>query len=341
MPASTPSGPAPSGPAPSGPNSAGPGTSARPGDRLDRVLARAAAVLADVGVESPRLDARLLLGAAAGLTPGQLLACPEQPIDAAAAARFAELLARRQAREPVSRILALREFWSLDFALGPATLDPRPQSETLIEAVLARLEHRAAPRAVLDLGTGSGCLLLALISELPGAWGLGVDLDPVALGVARLNAAALGLGARACFLAADWGAALVGRWDVILCNPPYVEAAEIGRLAPEVAAFDPWLALDGGADGLAAYRRVVPHIGRLLTPGGLTALEVGADQAPAVTAMVRQSGLHPLDQPCDLAGVVRCVLAGHRPEERPIATAEKGDEKKGVGIAGDSDYLKR
>ncbi len=225
----------------------------------------------------------------------------------------------------MSRILGSREFWSLDFALGPATLDPRPQSETLIEAVLARLEDRTAPRAVLDLGTGSGCLLLALISELPGAWGLGVDLDPAALGVARLNAAALGLGARTCFLAADWGAALVGRWDVILCNPPYVEAAEIGRLAPEVAAFDPWLALDGGDDGLAAYRRVVPHIGRLLTPSGLTALEVGADQAPAVTALLRQSGLHALDQTCDLAGVAHCILAGHRPEGAADRHGGKGE----------------
>jgi release factor glutamine methyltransferase len=283
---------------------------AEAGERLDAVLGQAVADLRAAGVETARLDARLLLAAALGATPAQVLAYPERRIGPSESARFAALLARRRAREPVSRILGRREFWSLDLAIGPATLDPRPDSETLVEALLARLGDPGAPRALLDLGTGSGCLLLALLSELSGASGLGVDLDPAALAVARENAVSLGLAGRARFLAGDWGAALAGPWDAVVCNPPYVESAALERLTPEVAGFDPRAALDGGADGLDAYRALAPDLVRLLAPGGLAALEVGAGQAEDVEALLARAGLRPLGRVADLSGVVRCLLAG-------------------------------
>lgn len=286
---------------------------ARAGERLEAVLGRAVAALSAVGVDSARGDARLLLADTLGATPAQVMAYPERRLNPAEAGRFSALLARRRAREPVSRILGRREFWSLDLAIGPATLDPRPDSETLVEAVLTHLDDRARPRTLLDLGTGSGCLLLALLAELPGAWGLGVDLDPAALAVARTNAESLGLDGRARFLAGDWGMALAGPWDVVVCNPPYIESAAVRRLAPEVAGFDPRAALDGGADGLAAYRRLVPDLDRLLAPGALVALEVGAGQADAVEALLSQAGLATIGRVPDLSGVARCLLAGRGP----------------------------
>ena len=279
---------------------------------LEAALRWGQACLRDADVESPRGDARLLLAAALGLSPGELMMAGECTLTPAELRGFDALIERRCRREPVSRILGRREFWSLDLAITPSTLDPRPDSETLVEAVLGRIEDHDRPQWVLDLGTGSGNLLLAVLAALPAAWGVGLDRDTAALAAAARNAGRLGLAGRAAFVASDWGAALAGNWDVILCNPPYVRTGDIGGLAPEVARFEPRAALDGGSDGLEAYRRVVPEVARLLAPDGLAALELGAGQAATVAGLARDQGLEPRDCLPDLAGIQRCLLLGHQ-----------------------------
>ncbi|HXP77293.1 MAG TPA: peptide chain release factor N(5)-glutamine methyltransferase, partial [Stellaceae bacterium] len=220
------------------------------------------------------------------------------------------LLARRSAREPVSRILGYREFWSLRFELSAAALDPRPDSETLVESVLAALGARGRAFRILDFGTGSGCLLLALLSELPNAIGTGIDCSEGALETARRNAAALGLAGRARFVRGNWGDGLTGKWDVILANPPYIPSHELPGLMPEVALYEPRPALDGGADGLEAYRALAPAIARLLAPTGIAALEVGAGQATAAAGIMAKAGLALRTIRHDLSGVDRCLVLG-------------------------------
>ncbi len=279
---------------------------------LAQALTAAAGRLAAAGVEDPRRDARLLIAAAIAVGPERLIAEPERVLDGAEAARFEASIARRVAREPVSRILGRRGFWSLELEITPDTLDPRPDSETLVGAVLARIEAQGlagAPLSVLDLGTGSGCLLLALLSELPAATGLGLDISVPALEVARRNARRLGLSHRVRFAAGDWGAGLDGLWKVIVSNPPYITVDEIGGLAPEVARYDPRLALTAGCDGLDAYRKLLPQAARLLEGGGTLALEVGRGQQDAVTDLLATSGFIPLGRYRDLGGIERCLLA--------------------------------
>ena len=278
-----------------------------------QALTWAAAALHAAGVDGARRDARLLLARALGTGVEQVFGYPDRVLDGRQAADFTALVHRRAQREPVSRILGRREFWSLDLKITSATLDPRPDSETLVEAVLARIDDVAAPLAILDLGTGSGCLLLALLSELPRARGLGVDIDSAALVVARENAASLGLASRADFAIGDWGREITGSWQVIVSNPPYIKDLEIVGLAPEVARFDPPAALFGGPDGLAAYQRLAPDLSRLLAPGGLAALEVGEGQAAAVERILAAvglagAGLAPSGRARDMAGTVRCLL---------------------------------
>ncbi|MEX0759323.1 MAG: peptide chain release factor N(5)-glutamine methyltransferase [Tistlia sp.] len=280
---------------------------------LGGALAEGAARLAAAGIEGARRDARLLLAAAAGLEPAAVVAWPERPLPPAAEAAFRSLVARRAAREPVARILGRREFWSLSFAISPATLDPRPDSETLVEALLARTPDRRRPLAVLDLGTGSGCLLLALLSELPAAWGLGLDRSQEAVRVARGNGEALGLGQRAGFLVGDWGAALAPRaptqrFDLIVSNPPYLADDELAALEPEVGRHDPRGALEGGPDGLEAYRTLAMDLPRLLRPGGWAAIEIGAGQSASAAAVLAAGGLAPAALLPDLAGRPRALL---------------------------------
>ena len=273
-------------------------------------VATAADRLRRAGIADARREARLLVGVALGWDAARVLGFPETELTAAAGERLATMLARRAAREPISRILGHREFWSLQFELSPETLDPRPDSETLIEAALAALGDRSRAYRVLDCGTGTGCLLLALLSELPQATGTGIDLSEGALETARRNAAALGLAARARFIRADWTDGLSGVWDVILANPPYVASDQIDGLEPEVARYEPRRALDGGVDGLAAYRALAPAIARGLAPGGLAAVEIGAGQTQEVTGIMAGAGLALRAVRHDLSGEDRCLVLG-------------------------------
>lgn len=276
---------------------------------VEAVLSDAAAHLRRAGIEAPRRDARLLLTMATGLTAERILAWPGAPLAPADRHRFEDLVRRRAAHEPVSRIAGVREFWSLPFRLTPETLDPRPDSETMVEAVLAAIPDRSAPLRLLDLGTGSGCLLLALLHELPRARGVGVDIAPGVCAAARENARFLGLDGRAGFVAGDWTSSLAGRFDVVLSNPPYIADADMDRLEAAVARFDPRRALAGGTDGLDAYRTILPEAGRLLAPGGLLAVEIGADQHEAVGGLFSAAGLDSPREIRDLAGIVRCLMA--------------------------------
>ncbi|MSP50218.1 MAG: peptide chain release factor N(5)-glutamine methyltransferase [Alphaproteobacteria bacterium] len=265
--------------------------------------------LAEAGVEAARLDARLLLASVAGMSATAVLRDPERVLSIDAEAAFGRLVERRCRREPVSRILGRREFWSLDFAVSLATLDPRPDSETVVEAALARFAPEP-PRRVLDLGSGSGCLLLAVLSERPGWTGLGIDIAPDAVAVARANARTLGLDARARFQAGDWDQGLVGPFDLILSNPPYIPSREVAGLAPEVSLFEPRRALDGGSDGLDAYRALAPAAARLLAPRGCAVLELGGGQIGAVAALMATAGLAEIERRRDLAGIERCLVLG-------------------------------
>jgi release factor glutamine methyltransferase len=275
------------------------------GCAIDEVAGR----LAAAGITEARREARLLAAEATRLNSAAVIAHPERELSSSEKERLAGFVRRREGREPISRILGWREFWSLRFALGPETLDPRPDSETLIAAGLESVD-RTRPLSVLDLGTGSGCLLLALLSELPNARGLGIDLSPAALAVAVANAESLGLLSRALFRLGDWGSALNERFDLILCNPPYVRAGEIAGLAPEVAKFDPMLALAGGVDGLDAYRRLSRELPRLLGHSGRAIIEVGEGQSASVAAILGGGGLTLLGQRDDLAGTPRCLILG-------------------------------
>jgi len=275
---------------------------------VHRAIAAAAARLAAAGVDAPAVDARLLAAAALELDRAGLLAQRDRPLAPDEAAALAALVGRRAVREPVSRILGRREFWSLGFAVTPATLDPRADSETLVAAVLDRLGDRREAWRILDLGTGSGCLLLALLAELPAARGIGVDRDPVAARAARDNARRLGLADRARFAVGDWAESIRGPVDAIVANPPYIATQDIDALAPEVARYDPRPALDGGPDGLDAYRRIIPQAATLLAPRGFLALEVGATQSTAVAAMADAAGFGPIATIADLGGLPRVVI---------------------------------
>lgn len=275
--------------------------------KIAEALRDGTARLAAAGIDSAMSDARILLMHALGIDRTGLLSRAAEALQAEAAARYSAALDRRAAREPVSRILGHREFWSLDFGLGPATLDPRPDSETLVEAALAAAPDR--PLRVLDLGTGTGCLLLAVLHDRPSAFGIGVDRSEAAARVARDNARALGLADRAAILVGDWATALAGRFDLVLSNPPYIPEADIAALEPEVRDHDPRLALSGGTDGLNAYRALAGALPDLLAPGGTAVVELGIGQAADVSALFRGAGLDIAGTPHDLAGIPRCVVA--------------------------------
>jgi release factor glutamine methyltransferase len=262
-------------------------------------------------LDSPELDARLLIGHALGLDHATLAASAARILEPAEASAIAVLAGRRHAHEPVARIVGVKEFWSRDFAVDAATLVPRPETETVVEAALAAIDTcggRARALRIADLGTGCGAIVLALLTELPNAFGVGGDISMRALTVARGNARSLGLG-RAAFVACDMAAALHGPFDVIVSNPPYIASDDIARLAPEVRMFDPRLALDGGTDGLDCYRALAASTPALLAPDGVIVVELGAGQAKAVAGLFAGAGLAPNPPRSDLNGVPRALTA--------------------------------
>jgi len=254
--------------------------------------ARAAATrFAAAGIDTPEADARALAREAFGLDAARLITRAGDAADVHALARLEGLVARRLGGEPVDRILGRREFWGLDFILAPETLAPRADTETVVQAALDAVGGRDRPLSVLDLGVGSGCILLALLSELPRATGLGVDRSFGAARAARANAERLGLGGRARFVVGNWSAALGSRFDLVVSNPPYIASADMAGLDREVRDHDPAHALDGGADGLDAYRVIVADLPARLNPGGAATLELGAGQEADVTRLALKAGL--------------------------------------------------
>ncbi len=288
-------------------------TTCEPGETVGAFLCQAGQLLRAAAIESPRQEARMLLGHAMGATPEELLRDSRAKVPPEAVMRFGAALKARLAHVPMAYILGRQGFWTLDLAVSPATLIPRPDSESLVEAALEAFPDAAAPLRVLDLGTGTGCLLLAVLAERPHALGIGVDRDPAAAALAARNARENGLADRAAFLAGDWDAALAGRFDLVLSNPPYIESAAIPGLMPEVARHEPGLALDGGADGLDAYRALAKALPRLLVPGGIAVLELGQGQRGMVESLALAAGLGLLGCRKDLGGIDRALILAKKP----------------------------
>jgi len=272
-----------------------------------RALTRSFAAAA---LDSPELDARILIGHALALDPAGIISQGPRLLTSAESAAIAALAQRRLAHEPVARILGVKEFWGLPFRLNAETLVPRPETETVVEAALAALEaQRQGALRMADLGTGSGALLAALLSEYPAALGVGTDLSDTAIACARRNMRALELQERALFVVCDYGAALRGPFDLLVSNPPYVRRGDIPTLQPEVRLFEPARALDGGADGLHGYRAIAADARRLLAPDGLVVVELGAGQASAVAALFSAAGLAVERPRPDLSGTARALPA--------------------------------
>ena len=267
-------------------------------------------------IDSAELDARMLVGAALGLDLTGVIAAASRLLTEDESLLLEAFARRRLAGEPVARILGLKEFWGLPLELSAATLVPRPDTETVVELALEML--RAAPKStrwrIADIGTGSGAILLALLSELPDGYGVGTDISVAALRTANANAAHLGLAARAAFIACDYAAALSDGFDLIVSNPPYIRAADIAGLASEVRDHDPHGALDGGPDGLDAYRTLIPQAARLLAPRGALVVEAGQGQSSHIEALMTAAGLM-LERPpkTDLAGIPRAVAGRNLP----------------------------
>jgi release factor glutamine methyltransferase len=291
------------------------------GEPVADALRRAAARLAAAGIDQPGREARLLLRHALGL-PADAPLDPAAVVDLGA---FETLLRRRAGREPMAFILGQQGFWTLDLEVSPATLIPRADSETLIMAAIAALPDRAQVRRVLDLGTGTGALLLAALAEFPAAQGIGVDRVPAAAALAARNARRGAAGARALFICGDWAAPIAGRFDLVLCNPPYIRSEELPGLMPEVARHEPAAALDGGADGLDAYRVVLAGLASLLSASGIAVLELGQGQAEAVARLAAAHGLAEQVRRADLGGVVRALV---------LRTAAQGKKSFGIDPVG-------
>jgi len=264
------------------------------------------------GVEGPVIDARLLVEAAADATRMDILTNPHRPLTAAQSQTLDDYLGRRERREPVSHILGRKGFWKIMLGVTRDVLTPRPDTETLVDLILRERPDDGRPFGILDLGVGSGAILLAILAERRAGRGLGVDVSEEALAVARENAANLGLESRVVLLRGDWTLGLEDAgFDIVVANPPYIRTAEIETLAPEVREHEPRLALDGGADGLDAYRLLAPEILRVLKPGGRFAVEIGHDQKDAVEALFIAAGAREVTTAKDLANRDR-VVAGRR-----------------------------
>jgi release factor glutamine methyltransferase len=274
--------------------------------RRAEALDMLAAAFREAGFEDFRFMARLLLADALGVEPGEIVLNPDREIGSAMEA-LGPALARALSGEPLTRIAGRRSFYGRDFRVTPDVLDPRPETELLVEEMLKRLAGQRSPR-LLDLGTGSGAILLTLLAEIPQATGVAVDVSPAALAVARANAEALGVANRVAFHEEDLFAGVIGLFDAILSNPPYIPSAELAGLEPAVRDFDPALALDGGLDGLDFYRRIAAGARAFLAPGGWLGVEVGAGQADDVSALFGAAGFHDFFVRTDLAGHARHVF---------------------------------
>jgi release factor glutamine methyltransferase len=273
------------------------------------ILGDAALRLSMAGVDSPRLDARLLLAHAMNVRPDSLVGSIAVPADALA--EFEAMLARRILREPLAYINGSKEFWSLDFDVGPGVLVPRPETETLVEAVLKCVPQKSAAMDILDLGTGTACLPIAVLSEYPNARAVAVEASAEALTWANRNIDKHGLAARCRLQQGNWEDVPAASADVILSNPPYIRSGDIPTLAPEVRKFEPVSALDGGPDGLDAYRSLAPLIARLLKPDGMALLEIGRGQEAKVSALMEGQNLSIAAIFTDLAGIERCIAVEH------------------------------
>lgn len=300
--------------------------------RISDVVASLSSAFAQAGLESPALDARLLVQHACGLRHEDLILDPGRPITPYQQGLIESYARRRMAREPVARIVGEREFWGRRFIVTPETFDPRPDTETLVACaleVLAKEQRLAAPLRILDLGTGTGCILISLLAELTQARGLGTDLSLGALEAARINALRHGAGARARFVQANWLNGIGGPFDLVVSNPPYVARRDMSALADDVRLYDPERALDGGDDGLAAYRAIIPALARVLAPGGWVILEAGHGQADAVASMLEVAGFCRAGSggrfARDIAGIPRAVA------RKKHAGPESAAIKKTVG----------
>lgn len=278
---------------------------------VEELLRFGAQELATKEAGSSRLDARILLAAVLDRDPAHLIMHPDFLVPHESVTQFSKYLARRAKGEPVSRILGHREFWSLSFLLSPDTLDPRPDTETIIQtAISLKSDEPSNSIRVLDLGTGTGCILLSLLTEWRDAKGVGIDISVGAVETAKDNAQCLGLADRACFAVGNWSESVCGTFDVIVSNPPYVRSGDLANLQAEVREYDPLTALNGGQDGLVEYRRISEDIQRVLAPGGLVVFEVGFDQANEVRLILSEAGLRGIASHRDLNGHVRCISAG-------------------------------
>jgi release factor glutamine methyltransferase len=280
-----------------------------------RILDEAGRRLHEAGVESPRAEARLLLAHAMGVGREDLISGAARPDDAALI-RFEAALARRCAREPFAYIVGRKEFFSRDFVVGAGVLIPRPESEVLVEQALQRFTNTADALRVLDLGTGSGCLILSFLAERRGAEGVAIDSSEAALHSARRNAERLGLAARVRFVRGEWADSIVGTFDVVFMNPPYVKRADVALLSPEVARHEPASALDGGVDGLDSYRRIAPQLRKLLRANGCAFVEIGQGQAEAVSLIFNDSNLSIHGTVTDLARIYRCLVVASEQQSR-------------------------
>lgn len=278
-----------------------------PPEALKPLLERATRRLAEAGCETPQLDARLLLQGATGLTREEMILDPLRPVTPEQVTRFLGFIARRETREPVSRILGEREFYGRCFHVTPDVLDPRPDTETLIEAALAMMPEAAR---ILDLGTGSGAIAVTLLAERPEATGTATDVSPAALAVAKANAERNGVLPRLTLVEGSWFSPVTGRFDVIASNPPYIPQADIAGLSPDVRNFDPRLALVGGVDGLDPYRAIASGAAAHLAEGGHVLVEIGAGQAEDVEAIFAASGFRLESRHSDLGGHLRCLVFG-------------------------------
>ena len=263
-----------------------------------------------IGIENPRFEARILLAHVLGIKPLDLISDPYRNCSRKQMQQFESLVNQRARRVPISHLLGRREFWSLNFRVTRDVLDPRPDSETIVAEALKRFPTKKDPLSILDIGVGSGCLLLSVLHERPQASGLGTDVSQAAIDISTLNASRLGLANRAEFECTSWVTGIKTKFDLILCNPPYIATSKIELLEMEVRIYEPRLALDGGWDGLVAYRELIPELCKILNGKGIIIFEIGLGQARDVISLAEECGLTTLAQPRDLSGHIRCLVLG-------------------------------